>query len=108
MPAVFLVVVFTLPIALAQDSKAVKAGEEVFGANCQMCHNPNSNEDLIGPGLAGMKSGKMPKSGEEVSEKSLMKLIDKGRPDADSKMPPFEEVLSKKEKQALVAYLMTL
>ena len=76
-PIVVLVVAAALPVAFAQDSKAVKAGQEVFGANCQMCHNPDSNEALIGPGLAGIKSGKMPKSGEEVTEKSLMKIIDK-------------------------------
>ena len=96
------VVLFTLPLAFAQD------GKELFEANCRMCHNPDSNEALIGPGLAGLKSGKMPKSGADATEKSLLKLIDKGRPDSDPKMPPFEEVLDKKEKKALIAYLMTL
>ncbi len=94
----------TLPLAFAEDGK----GKAVFEANCQMCHNADSNEALLGPGLAGLKDGKMPKSGGEANEKSLMKLIDEGRPDSTPKMPSFEEVLDKKEKKALVAYLLTL
>ncbi|MCP5114108.1 MAG: cytochrome c [bacterium] len=96
--------VLTLPLVYAEDN----AGKAVFEANCQMCHSADSNEALIGPGLAGLKSGKMPKSGEEATEKSLMKLIEEGRPDSNPKMPPFEGLLGKKEKKALVAYLLTL
>ena len=108
MRAILVALILSASLGLAADDKAVEKGKSLFADNCAMCHNADNNEELMGPGLAGLKDGKLPKSGGEANAKTLLKLIDEGQPEAEIQMPPFEEVLSKKEKEALIAYLLTL
>ena len=86
--------------ALADD---VSDGAAVFGSKCAVCHNADSAERKIGPGLAGIKSGKMP-SGKESTTENILKIINEG----GNGMPAYESILTDAEKNTLVAYLKTL
>lgn len=107
-----LVLVGALSVAAAADKKKAsapaagdaKAGEEVFAKQCAVCHNADSTEAKLGPGLKGLfKSDKLP-SGKPTDEKTVTERINKG----SDKMPAFEKKISKKELADLIAYLKTL
>lgn len=87
------------PLA-AQDAAA---GQEIFDTKCSVCHNADSKDKKIGPGLAGIKDGKLP-SGKEANNENMMENINKG----GNGMPAFEKLLSEDEKASLIAYLKTL
>ena len=80
-----------------------EAGKEVFDAKCMVCHNADSKDKKIGPGLAGIKDGKLP-SGKDATTENMMENLNKG----GNGMPPFEKLLSDEEKANLIAYMMTL
>jgi len=88
--------------AMAQD-KAVAAGKEVF-EQCSVCHNADSDEKKMGPGLKGlMKKAKM-KNGKAPTEANVAAIIKTG----GNGMPAYEDMLSKDELANLMAYLKTL
>jgi cytochrome c2 len=89
-----------LPVTAAGDAKK---GEMVF-ENCAVCHNSDSTEVKIGPGLKGLFKREKLVTGKPVNEKNVMDLIDSG----SNAMPPFADALSKEEKENVIAYLMTL
>ncbi len=68
-----------------------------------MCHNTDSAERKVGPGLAGIKDGKMP-SGKEATDENLLAIIN----DGGGGMPAYAEILTDDEKTKLVAYMKTL
>jgi mono/diheme cytochrome c family protein len=86
--------------ALADD---VSDGATAFGAKCAVCHNSDSADRKIGPGLAGIKDGKLP-SGKEATPENIMTIINEG----GNGMPAYESILTAEEKTALVAFLKTL
>ena len=88
------------PFAFAD---AVSDGAAAFGSKCAVCHNADSAERKIGPGLAGIKDGKLP-SGKEATDENIMAVINQG----GNGMPAYESILTAEEKTALVAYLKTL
>lgn len=90
-----------LPFAAMADD--VSDGATAFGSKCAVCHNADSADRKIGPGLAGMKDGKMP-SGKEATTENIMAIINQG----GNGMPAYESILTAEEKTALVAYLKTL
>ena len=69
-------------------------GKEVF-EQCSACHNPDSAEKKMGPGLKGI--GKQ-------NEGKVRAKIDEG----GNGMPAYKDILSQQEKDDLVAYLKTL
>jgi mono/diheme cytochrome c family protein len=79
------------------------AGKDVFEARCWDCHNPDSKEKKVGPGLQGVKDGKLP-SGKESTHDNILENINKGKGD----MPPFKDLLTDQEKEDVIAYVMTL
>jgi cytochrome c2 len=86
---------------MAQDAAK---GKEVF-EQCGVCHAADSDEKKMGPGLKGLFKKKTLADGKTaVTEKSVMEKIDKG----GNGMPAYEEMLEKKEKADLLAYLKTL
>jgi cytochrome c2 len=92
----------SLPSSAAQAGKADK-GKEVF-EQCSVCHTPDSEEKKMGPGLKGLfKKAKM-QNGKEPSEANVRALINAG----GNGMPAYEELLSKEERDDLIAYLKTL
>ena len=78
-------------------------GKELFDTKCGICHNTDSKEKKIGPGLQGIKDGKLP-SGKETTRKVLLENLNIG----GGGMPPFEKLISDEEKDNVIAYVLTL
>src|SRR6266496_1321892 len=95
-----------LPLLFAQSTKDKPdpdAGKAVFEARCEMCHEAESDEPKTGPGLKGVKNGKLP-SGMKATRENILELVDDGR----DEMPPFKDVLTAKEKEDVIAFVLTL
>lgn len=79
-------------------------GKEVF-EQCAVCHNADSDEKKMGPGLKGLfKKATLADGKTKVTEESVRKKIDEG----GNGMPAYQEMLDKGEKVNLLAYLKTL
>jgi cytochrome c len=93
-------------LVTAQDKKPadpVAAGKEVF-EQCSGCHNADSDEKKMGPGLKGLFSKAKMKNGKAPNEANVKALINAG----GGGMPAYEDMLSKDELGNLMAYLKTL
>ncbi len=80
-----------------------KKGKEVFD-QCAICHNDDSTEDKVGPGLKGLFKRDKLRSGKAVSEDTVRDQIKNG----GNGMPAFGDLLSDEELANVVAYLKTL
>ena len=79
-------------------------GKEVF-EQCSVCHNADSDEKKMGPGLKGLfKKATLADGKTKVTEKSVQTKVDQG----GNGMPGYEEMLSKDEKTNLLEFLKTL
>ncbi|HYM11923.1 MAG TPA: cytochrome c [Bryobacterales bacterium] len=78
-------------------------GKDVFEAKCMVCHNPDSKDKKIGPGLQGVKDGKLP-SGKDATHDTILQNVNNG----GNGMPAFKELLTDEEKEDVVAYVLTL
>jgi cytochrome c len=78
-------------------------GKEVFD-QCSVCHNADSTETKVGPGLKGLF--KMPKlvNGKPVTEANVRDFINTG----GNGMPAYADQLSDQDRNDLIAYLKTL
>jgi cytochrome c2 len=86
----------------AQKGDAAK-GKEVFD-QCGVCHNADSADAKIGPGLKGLfKKGKL-SSGKPVNDANVMQQVN----DGGNGMPAYKDILSDADKANLLAYLKTL
>lgn len=103
--------VLTLCVGLAVGSKVMLSagkgdaakGKAVF-EQCGVCHNPDSDEKKMGPGLKGLfKKDKM-SNGKKPTEANVRARVDEG----GSGMPAYKDMLSDSEKDDLIAYLKTL
>ena len=99
-----------IPLLFAQDSKKreaptadVEAGRDVFEAHCSDCHNSDSVEAKEGPGLKGVKDGKLP-SGKPATAARILEVINGG----GAAMPALKTILTEKEKEDVIAFVMTL
>jgi len=92
--------ILVIPHTLAQS---VPAGKEIFEAQCVGCHNADSTEAKDGPGLKGIKDGKLP-SGARATHDTILEILDKGR----DLMPSFKELLTSQQKEDVIAYVLTL
>ena len=92
--------------ALAQ-SKAGDAmrGKDVFESNCSVCHNADSTERKMGPGLKGLFKRETLANKKKVTDANVLEMIEKGSPTG---MPSFADQLSDQEKADVIAYLKTL
>jgi mono/diheme cytochrome c family protein len=88
--------------ALQAAGDAAK-GKAIFETKCGLCHNAESKDKKIGPGLKGIKDGKLP-SGKDATHDNLLENLNKG----GGGMPAFDKLLSAEEKEDVVAYVMTL
>ena len=57
----------------------------------------------MGPGLQGVKSGKLP-SGGKATREVILDLVNNGQ-DA---MPPFKDTMTEQQREDVTAYVMTL
>ena len=89
-------------MAWAQKGNAEK-GKEVFD-QCSVCHNADSTEKKIGPGLKGLFKHDKLVNGKPVNEANVRAKIDEG----GNGMPGYKDILSDQERADLIAYLKTL
>ena len=87
------------------DSKGGDAakGQEIF-QQCGVCHNSDSNEKKMGPGLKGLFQAEKMTNGKKPTEANVRAKIDEG----GNGMPAYKDMLSDEEKNNLIAYLKTL
>ena len=94
-------------LVTAQEEKKtvdpVVAGKEVF-EQCSGCHNADSDEKKMGPGLKGLFAKAKMKNGKKPTEETVKALINAG----GGGMPAYEDMLSKDELSQVMAYLKTL
>ena len=88
--------------ALPAAGDAAK-GKEVF-EQCSVCHNADSTEKKMGPGLKGLYKKDKLSNGKKPTDANVKAKIDEG----GNGMPAYKDMLSDKEKDDLLAYLKTL
>jgi cytochrome c len=81
-------------------------GKDVFEQNCSVCHNSDSQEQKIGPGLKGLFKKTELANKKKMSDKNVLDFINNGSPEKG--MPGFADQLNDQEKSDLIAYLKTL
>jgi cytochrome c len=93
-------------LAFAQGDTA--AGKALFTEkampSCSMCHNADSTEKKMGPGLKGVSKRAKLNNGKKMSDAALKETILKG----GGGMPAYEESLKAADVANLVAYLKSL
>jgi len=90
--------------ALAASKKGdADKGKEVF-QQCTPCHNADSTEKKMGPGLKGLFTHEKMANGKKPTEENVRSKVDEG----GNGMPSYKEMLSDDEKDDLIAYLKTL
>lgn len=88
----------------AQDKKGDAAkGKETF-EQCSVCHNTDSDEKKMGPGLKGLFSKAKMANGKAPNEANVKAKINEG----GNGMPAYSDMLTDQEKADLIAYLKTL
>ena len=55
----------------------VAKGKDLFEGKCMVCHNPDSKDKKIGPGLQGVKDGKLP-SGKNATHDVILEVVNAG------------------------------
>jgi len=92
-----------VPAFAAEGDGDAAAGKELFDTKCGICHNADNKDKKIGPGLQGVKDGKLP-SGNDTTYDNLLKNLNEG----GGGMPAFEKLITDEEKDNVIAYVMTL
>lgn len=86
--------------AFAQDAEK---GKEVF-EQCSVCHNADSDEKKMGPGLKGLFKKEKMTNGKQPTEENVRAIVNAG----GNGMPGYEDLLTAEERDQLIAYLKTL
>ena len=90
--------------AFPQEKKGdADKGKEVF-EQCSVCHNADSTEKKMGPGLKGLFSRDKMGNGKKPTEANVRAQIDEG----GKGMPAYKDMLTDEEKDNLIAYLKTI
>ncbi len=96
--------------AFAQDkggkggAGSAAKGKEVFESNCSVCHNADSTEVKVGPGLKGLFKRATLNNKKKVSDMTVREMINMG----GNGMPSYADMLTNAEKADVLAYLKTL
>jgi cytochrome c len=102
--AVACVMLFGSASMYGQKKGDAAKGKEVFD-QCAVCHNSDSAERKMGPGLKGvLKKAKLESNGKPANEANVIEKINEG----GNGMPGYKDTLSDDEKANLIAYLKTL
>jgi cytochrome c len=102
--ALSLTLLFGSAMAFGQKKGDAAKGKEVFD-QCSVCHNSDSTERKMGPGLKGLfKKAKLDSNGKPVNDANVLEKIN----DGGNGMPGYKDMLSDEEKANLLAYLKTL
>jgi cytochrome c len=92
------------PKMFGQKAGDAAKGKEVFESNCSVCHNADSEEKKMGPGLKGLFKHEKLSNGKKPTEANVRAKINEG----GGGMPAYGDMLSDEEKDNLIAYLKTL
>ncbi len=79
-------------------------GKAVFEDNCAVCHNADSDEKKMGPGLKGLTKKAKLKNGKAPTDANIKAIINAG----GNGMPAYSDMLSDEERDNVLAYLKTL
>ena len=92
-------------VEAAQPPGDPKSGETLFASNCSNCHDADSTESRIGPGLAGLfERAELPSSGRPVTRENVRAQIVTPL----GNMPSFQSYISDEGMTDLLAYIETL
>ena len=84
-------------------------GKKVFEDNCSTCHNADSDEAIIGPGLKGLFKWPPHKLSDGTEHKEhTVAIIRKQITEGGGMMAPVGASFSEEEINDLIAYLQTL
>ncbi len=92
----------TRMVAQKKEGDAAK-GKEQF-EQCGVCHNTDSDEKKIGPGLKGLFKKDKLINGKKPTEANVRAIINAG----GNGMPSYADMLSDEERNDIIAYLKTL
>jgi len=95
---------FVVPAGAADKKGDAAKGKETFAAQCAVCHNADSTEKKMGPGLKGLFKHEKMNNGKKPTDATVRSKIDEG----GNGMPAYKDMLSDEEKNDLLAYLKTL
>lgn len=90
-----------LPLTAADPD--AKKGEMAF-ESCAPCHNTDSTDVKVGPGLKGLFQREKLVNGKPVNDANVKALIT----DGSGAMPPFGDAITSEDKDNIIAYLKTL
>jgi cytochrome c2 len=92
------------PVLLSGAGKGDAAKGKAVFRQCAGCHNVDSRDKKVGPGLKGLFHLEKMTDGKTPTEANVRARIDNGT----DRMPPYKDALSDQEKNDLIAYLETL
>jgi mono/diheme cytochrome c family protein len=87
----------------AADKGAAEKGKAVF-QQCGVCHNADSDQKKMGPGLKGLFKKDKLANGKKLTDANIRAKIEEG----GNGMPAYKDMLTDAEKNNLIAYLKTL
>jgi mono/diheme cytochrome c family protein len=90
-------------VLLAADKGDAEKGKAVF-QQCAVCHNADSDQKKMGPGLKGLFAKAKLADGKKPTEANVRAKLEGG----GNGMPAYKDMLTDAEKNDLVAYLKTL
>ncbi len=103
--SVLSVMIFVLSFSAARAQDDAAKGKALFASNnCALCHNADSTDMKIGPGLKGLYARGTMADGTKVTDETVTARIANGK----SPMPPYKDSLTPDQIKQLVAYLKTL
>ena len=102
-PAFALVTILDLSLAWADKDGRKSDGERIF-QQCSGCHGEKAGESTVGPSLKGLFKKRNLLNGKPATEQNIRLRITNG----GDGMPPFQQILSAKEIDQVIAYLRKL
>src|ERR1019366_3990014 len=90
-------------VLLAADKGDAVKGKAVF-QQCAVCHNADSDQKKMGPGLKGLFTKAKMADGKKPTEANVRSKLEEG----GNGMPAYKDMLTDAEKNNLIAYLKTL
>jgi mono/diheme cytochrome c family protein len=100
----FAVVLMIGRVVAAPPAGDAEKGKTVFEDNCAVCHNADSDEKKMGPGLKDLFKHEKLKNGKKPTDANVKAIINAG----GNGMPAYSDMLSDEERDNVLAYLKTL
>lgn len=91
-------------IEIREDQESIVQGKTLFETKCSTCHDANSTQTIVGPGLKGvLKKTRLPVSNRPATPENIRSQLKM----PFNRMPSFE-YLSEEEIHDIIAFLNTL